>query len=58
MSEEGMRKTPNRMIYIGNPIEFDEENFIEELEQLRVTENSDFAEIRAKLREVVPTYTG
>ena len=43
---------------IGNPIEFDEENFIEELEQLRVTENSDFAEIRAKLREVVPTYTG
>ena len=39
-------------------IEFDEENFIEELEQLRVTENSDFAEIRAKLREVVPTYTG
>ena len=58
MSEEGMRKTPNRMIYIGNPIEFDEENFIEELEQLRVTENSDFAEIRAKIREVVPTYTG
>lgn len=58
MSEEGMHKTPNKLIYIGSPIEFDEENFIEELEELRVAENSDFGEIRAKLREVVPTYTG
>ena len=58
MSEEGMRKTPNKLIYIGSPIEFDEENFIDELEELRVAENSGFGEIRAKLREVVPTYTG
>ena len=58
MSEEGMRKTPNKMIYIGSPIAFDEENFIDELEQLRGLENSAFDEIRAKLREVVPTYTG
>ena len=58
MSEEGMRKTPNKLIYIGSPIEFNEENFIEELEALRAAENKSFDEIRAKLREIVPTYTG
>ena len=58
MSDEGMRKTPNKLIYIGSPIEFNEENFIEELEALRAAENKSFDEIRAKLREIVPTYTG
>ena len=58
MSEEGMRKTPNRLIFIGNPIDFNEENFIEELEELRAAEYESFDKIREKLREVVPTYVG
>lgn len=58
MSEEGMHKTPNRLIFIGNPIDFNEENFIEELEELRAAEYKSFDKIREKLREVVPTYVG
>ena len=58
MSEEGMTKTANKLIYIGKPIDFDEVNFIEELEGLRFAENRSFDEIRAKLRETVPTYKG
>ncbi len=58
MSEEGMHKTPNRLIFIGNPIDFNEENFIEELEELRAAEYESFDKIREKLREVVPTYVG
>lgn len=58
MSEEGMTKTANKLIYIGKPIDFNEANFIEELEGLRFAENRSFDEIRAKLRETVPTYKG
>lgn len=58
MSEEGMHKTPNRLIFIGDPIDFNEENFIEELEELRAAEYESFDKIREKLREVVPTYVG
>ncbi len=58
MSEEDMHKTPNRLIFIGNPIDFNEENFIEELEELRAAEYESFDKIREKLREVVPTYVG
>lgn len=34
MAEEGMRKTDNKLIYIGNPLEFDEREFLEGMEEL------------------------
>ena len=34
MNEEGLQQTANKMIYIGKPIEFDEDEFLQNLEKL------------------------
>lgn len=56
MEEEGMQDTKNKMIHIGKPIEMDETQFIEQLEELRnyVIEEPD--DIRQKIQEIVKTY--
>ena len=56
MSEEGLQATENNLIHIGKPIEFDEEVFLEKLEELRVIANEDSDQIREKVQEIVPTY--
>lgn len=56
MNEEGLKKTANSMIFIGKPIEFDEERFEEQLEQLIAAAKEESADIRGKIREIVPTY--
>lgn len=56
MNEEGLRKTENKLIYIGCPIELDEERFLKELESLYLVENEDAETVRQKMRELVPTY--
>ena len=56
MSEEGLKETENHLIHIGKPIEFEEEKFLEELEELRKTANKDSERIRQKVQEIVPTY--
>lgn len=56
MSEEGLKKTANSMIFIGKPIEFDEEKFEEQLEHLISAAEEESEDIRAKIREIVPTY--
>ena len=56
MNEEGLKETANKMIFIGKPIEFDEEVFrsqLVELEREAMDENSD---IRAAVEKVVTTY--
>lgn len=56
MNEEGLKETANKMIFIGKPIEFDEELFrsqLVELEREAVDENSD---IRAAVEKIVTTY--
>jgi FlaA1/EpsC-like NDP-sugar epimerase len=56
MNEEGLRETANRMIYIGNPIVFDEEaleTHLGKLQQLVETEQGDVRDI---VKELVPTY--
>ena len=35
MNEEGLKETANKMIFIGKPIEFDEEEFRRQLDLLR-----------------------
>jgi FlaA1/EpsC-like NDP-sugar epimerase len=56
MSEEGLQETENKLIHIGKPIEFDETQFCEELEELRKVANDDSEEIKAKVQKLVPTY--
>ena len=57
MSEEGLQETPNKLIHIGKPIEFDEEKFREQLEILKKTADQDSEFIRQLVKEIVPTYT-
>lgn len=57
MKEEGLKKTANKMIFIGKPIEFDAEQLKCQLEKLETDANSEVADIRADVKEIVPTYT-
>ena len=57
MEEEGMQETANKLIHIGKPIQFDEEEFLNNLAKLRdyvVTEPDD---IRDFVQRMVPTYS-
>lgn len=58
MLEEGLKKTSNKLIYIGKQIEIDEETFISELRELRdaAQENDEATAIQA-LHKIVPTFT-
>lgn len=56
MSEEGLQDTPNKLIHIGRPIEFDEEEFCRQLVHLYQVANSDSEMIRQEVKKIVPTY--
>lgn len=56
LSGEGMQKTKNDLIYIGHEIAFDPAAFEENLMLLRAIPESDEPALRAKLRELVPTF--
>lgn len=56
MNEEGLRETENKLIHIGKPIEFDEALFKTQLDELAKIASEDSADIRVKVREIVPTY--
>ncbi len=57
MNEEGLKKTANKLIFIGRQIEIDEENFPNRLRKLRnaAERNDEDAAIRA-MHEMVPTF--
>ena len=56
MREEGLKETANRMIYIGKPIEYDDELFEEKLQYLQEASVSESQDIRALVQEIVPSY--
>lgn len=56
MGEEGLKETSNALIHIGKPIEFDEEIFLEQLEELKRIADKDSKKVRQKVQEIVPTY--
>ena len=56
MAEEGMQKTANDSISIGRPLEIDENKLSECLEKLRVAAAEDSPDLRALIKELVPTY--
>ena len=56
MDEEGMKKTKNRMIYIGNPLEMDDEVFEQHILQLDRASRLESEEIKTIVASIVPTY--
>ena len=56
MSEEGLQSTDNDLIHIGKPIEFDEELFVHQLEELNELSKMDSPDIKKRVAEIVPTY--
>ena len=56
MAEEGMKKTPNKLIHIGSPLDFDPDLFFKQLENLMAASYANRDDIRSLVAEVVDTY--
>ena len=56
MDEEGLKETSNKMIFIGRPIEFDEEEFRRQLDILEREAANEDSDIRKEVMKIVPTY--
>ena len=56
MSEEGLQDTPNKLIHIGKPIEFDIQVFETQLANLYEIANQDDEQIRKYVQSIVKTY--
>ena len=57
MSEEGIRTTPNRLIFIGQPIQFDTDIFLQKIQGLMTAAYDGRDDIiRALVAEVVTTF--
>ncbi len=56
LSEEGMKKTANELIYIGHRVEFDETEFERNIEELRRLCETNSPEIRDKVKSIVHEY--
>lgn len=56
MEEEGLQKTANDLIHIGNPVPFDEEQFLFNMGKLMEAAYSNREGIRGLVSEMVPTY--
>lgn len=57
MAEEGLKDTENSLIHIGKPIEFDEQEFFDILDKMRLFMYNDDADIRHYVKMIVPTYS-
>ena len=56
MGEEGLAKTSNDLIYIGQKINFDSNLLYQELDDLRALTEGQDALLRRKIKLLVPTY--
>lgn len=56
MAEEGMKKTANELIHIGNPIPFNTDEFLKQLEQLMYASYNNDPSICELVASIVPTY--
>lgn len=56
MAEEGLRKTENELIHIGNPIEFDADSFFSNLRKLMDMSYANDSDIKNQVATVVSTY--
>ena len=57
ISEEGIQKTQNDLIYVARPMEFDSEKLFEKLSELKaMLESADSVEIVNVIKALVPTF--
>lgn len=56
MAEEGMKRTNNKLIHIGQPIPFDIEVFLKQLEELAYASYNNCDDIVERVEEIVPTF--
>ena len=56
MDEEGLKKTANKLIFIGKPIDFEADVFERQLEKLIADAKKETTDIRSEIKEIVPTY--
>lgn len=56
MDEEGLVQTDNKLIYIGRPINFDENAFWQSIDRMRTVMYDDSVDARAIVKEIVDTY--
>ena len=56
MAEEGLQKTDNALIHIGNPIAFDTDQFLDQLKRLMDAAYENDDSIRDVVAQMVPTY--
>ena len=54
--EEGLAKTENNLIFIGKPIEFDENEFFDKLVDLKKKAYEDDSNMKQIVKDLVPTY--
>lgn len=57
MDEEGLDKTANDMIYVGRPLKFDQEKFLDKLDALIAEAEKNGYHIKEMTEEVCGTYT-
>ena len=56
IKEEGLLKTSNDLIFIGKPLEFNEEQFLKDLERLEEAITEERFNVKEIVSEIVPTY--
>ncbi len=57
LNEEGIKKTDNKKIYIGKPIEFNNETFLESLKELYyVAHKNRKQDVERLIADIVPTF--
>ena len=56
MAEEGLKKTENKLIHIGQPIPFDEDEFLRGLDELMLAAYNNKKDIRKWVAALVSTY--
>ena len=56
MNEEGLQDTANKMIHIGKPIDFDEDEFLQNLEKLYTYAYDETEQMKTMVAKIVPTY--
>ena len=56
MEEEGLKTTHNKLIHIGNPIQFDTDLFRKQLDELMLAAYENSEAVTDMVKEMVPTY--
>jgi FlaA1/EpsC-like NDP-sugar epimerase len=57
MDEEGLEKTENNLVYVGQPIQFDDRNFLRQLDELFNAATENQPDMKERARQLCGTYT-